>query len=112
MKKRKIVAGSLALITALSLMTTVSAEQAKKHSKVYNDTVRTLKKIDHIYSNSDGSVGGVFKLVDGQSVRVAGVDEDGEVLVYYTSDKKKTLHIMDKTKVESYVSRLEDSKHE
>ena len=29
MKKRKIVAGSLALITALSLMTTVSAEQAK-----------------------------------------------------------------------------------
>lgn len=69
---------SFLLIGGLSQVT-----HANTHSEAYNKRVEQLKKLDNIYINKDGKVGGEFKLIDGSTARIYGVDEKGTVYVRY-----------------------------
>lgn len=75
----------IALITfsALNIVLTVSAENIEHHTKQYEKRVSQLKKIDNIYTNKDGKVGGAFKLEDGTTARIHSISKDGTVYVKY-----------------------------
>lgn len=47
--------------------------------KKYNEYVVGLKKVG-LYQNSDGTIGGVFDMVDGSTIRVTGLDKDGGLI--------------------------------
>ncbi len=47
--------------------------------KKYNEYVSGLKKVG-LYQNSDGTIGGVFDMVDGTTIRVTGLDKDGGLI--------------------------------
>jgi len=47
--------------------------------KKYNEYVAGLKKVG-LYQNSDGTIGGVFDMVDGSTIRVTGLDKDGGLI--------------------------------
>lgn len=47
--------------------------------KKYNEYVDGLKKVG-LYQNSDGTIGGVFEMVDGTTIRVTGLDKDGGLM--------------------------------
>lgn len=54
--------------------------------KKYNEYVDGLKKVG-LYQNSDGTIGGVFEMVDGSTIRVTGLDKDGGLMGAVQEDK-------------------------
>lgn len=54
--------------------------------KKYNEYVDGLKKVG-LYQNSDGTIGGVFEMVDGTTIRVTGLDKDGGLMGAVQEDK-------------------------
>lgn len=54
--------------------------------KKYNEYVAGLKKVG-LYQNSDGTIGGVFDMVDGSTIRVTGLDKDGGLIGAVQEDK-------------------------
>lgn len=54
--------------------------------KKYNEYVDGLKKVG-LYQNSDGTIGGVFEMVDGSRIRVTGLDKDGGLMGAVQEDK-------------------------
>lgn len=52
----------------------------------YNEYVDGLKKVG-LYQNSDGTIGGVFEMVDGTTIRVTGLDKDGGLMGAVQEDK-------------------------
>lgn len=54
--------------------------------KKYNEYVAGLKKVG-LYQNSDGTIGGVFDMVDGSTIRVTGLDKDGGLVGAVQEDK-------------------------
>lgn len=54
--------------------------------KKYNEYVDGLKKVG-LYQNSDGTIGGVFEMVDGSTIRVTGLDKDGGLIGAVQEDK-------------------------
>ena len=54
--------------------------------KKYNESVDGLKKVG-LYQNSDGTIGGVFEMVDGSTIRVTGLDKDGGLMGAVQEDK-------------------------
>ncbi|MFS5533622.1 hypothetical protein V2V09_09295 [Streptococcus agalactiae] len=109
MTKKRILGFTLSLAcTGFILATTVSSDT---HTKVYQTRVKQLMTFDGFYKNSDGSVGGEFELVTGETVRVAKVDEQGIVYVYNTDDtykKNKTYYILDNQSIDGYAKRVKD----
>lgn len=63
--------------------------QAESHSKAYKERVEQLLELDGIYQNKDGSIGGVFKLTNGETARIAGIDEKGNLYVSYKKEVVK-----------------------
>ena len=58
----------------------------KLRDKKYNEYVDGLKKVG-LYQNSDGTIGGVFEMVDGSTIRVTGLDKDGGLMGAVQEDK-------------------------
>lgn len=56
---------------------------ANTPTEAYTKRVEQLLKLDNIYLNKDGKVGGEFKLSDDSTARIYGVSEDGTVYVTY-----------------------------
>ena len=54
--------------------------------KKYNEYVAGLKKVG-LYQNPDGTIGGVFDMVDGSTIRVTGLDKDGGLIGAVQEDK-------------------------
>lgn len=54
--------------------------------KKYNEYVDGLKKVG-LYQNSDGTIGGVFEMVDGSTIRVTGLDKNGGLMGAVQEDK-------------------------
>ena len=54
--------------------------------KKYNEYVDGLKKVG-LYQNSDGTIGGVFEMVDGSTIRVTGLDKVGGLMGAVQEDK-------------------------
>lgn len=54
--------------------------------KKYNEYVDGLKKVG-LYQNSDGTIGGVFEMVDGSTIRVTGLDKAGGLMGAVQEDK-------------------------
>lgn len=54
--------------------------------KKYNEYVAGLKKVG-LYQNLDGTIGGVFDMVDGSTIRVTGLDKDGGLIGAVQEDK-------------------------
>lgn len=82
--KNKILLSIIILIAGcIVISNNVSSET---HSDAYNKRVNQLLKLDHIYKNKDGKIGGVFKLSDDKTARIYGVAEDGTVYVIYDGE--------------------------
>lgn len=72
------------LIVAITLIASSGyAVSAETHSKAYTKRVSQLLRLENIYKNKDGLIGGVFKLEDGTTARIYGVSEKGTVYVNY-----------------------------
>ena len=73
----------------LSLLVGRTVVQAKSHSKAYKDRVNQLLELDDVYQNKDCSVGGLFKLTTGETARIVGIDEKGNLYVSYKKEVVK-----------------------
>lgn len=87
----------LALLATSSGVTVL----ASSHSKAYLARQGELKQLKHVYQNSDGTVGGVFKLVDGTFARIEAVTEKGNVLVSHQGETK----VMSQKELDSFIKR-------
>ena len=109
-KTKKIILLSIVSLV-ISMGTITVYAKTKSHSKAYREREKQLLKFDGFYKNSDGTVGGEFKLVTGDTVRVAHIDEEGNVFVYNTKEtfkKNKKIYLLNSQSIDGYAKRVDD----
>lgn len=100
LKNKKILL-AISIICAIIGFTISHRVSSETHSEAYTKRVEQLLKLDHIYQNKDGKVGGVFKLSDDKTARIFGVAEDGTVYVVYDGEVRPYSSV----ELDNYISR-------
>ena len=94
------------LLVSLLVSKNVGAISKKDYQTLTDKLVK-----QGLYRNKDGTIGGVFNLSDGNTLRVFRVDEDGNLWgVVKLSDDKYKVAVFDYEEVMAFIERKESVK--